>query len=220
MASIEESISRLNKDVKRLDEKTRKTDKKVDELDDSIAFNEDDISDLKKNAKAAELELEKWRKEILYFEAYSRRENVKSFGIKENSESSEGDVSTHPENTKDIIYNFMEQELKIGNARHRITFQRIHRLGKPNTNGSCPIIARFLRYSDKEEVMSKARQHLKGKDFFVYDDIPKELYDLRKKQQKKFQDALSKGYKAHFSKVHPDQLFINDKYIAPDTPLE
>jgi len=29
--------------------------------------------------------------------------------------------------------------------------------------------------------MSKARQHLKGKDFFLYDDIPKELYDLRKK---------------------------------------
>ena len=154
------------------------------------------------------------------FGSVQQKRNVKFFGIKENSESSEGDVSTHPENTKDIIYNFMEQELKIDNARDRITFQRIHRLGKPNTNGSRPIIARFLRYSDKEEVMSKARQHLKGKDFFVYDDIPKELYDLRKKQQKKFQDALSKGYKAHFSKAHPDQLFINGKYIAPDTPLE
>jgi len=113
-------------------------------------------------------------------EAYSRRENVKFFGIKENSESSEGDVSTHPENTKDIIYIFMEQELKIDNARDRITFQRIHPLGRPKTNGSRPIIARFIRYSDEEEVMSKARQHLKGKDFFVYDDIPKELYDLRK----------------------------------------
>ena len=155
MASIEESISKLNRDVKRLDEKTRK----IDELEDNIAFNEDDISDLKKNAKAAELELEKWREEALYLEAYSRRENVKFFGIKENSESSEGNVSTHPENTKDIIYNFMEQELKIDNARERITFQRIHRLGKPKTNGCRPIIARFLRYSDKEEVMSKARQH-------------------------------------------------------------
>ena len=76
MASIEESISKLNREVKRL-EKTRKTDKKVDELEDSIAFNEDDISDLKKNAKATELELEKWRKEVLYLEAYSRRENAK-----------------------------------------------------------------------------------------------------------------------------------------------
>ena len=84
-----------------------------------------------------------------------------------------------------------------------VTESRIHRLGKPKTNGSRSIIARFLRYSDKEEVMSKARQHFKGKDFFVYDDIPKEVYDLRKKQQRKFQDALSKGYKAHFSRAHP-----------------
>ena len=73
MASKEESISKLNRDVK----KTGKTDKKVDELEDSIAFNEDDISDLKNNAKATELELEKWIKEVLYLEAYSRRENVK-----------------------------------------------------------------------------------------------------------------------------------------------
>ena len=102
MASTDESISKLNRDIKRLDEKTRKTDKKVDELEESIAFNEEDISDLKKNAKATELELEKWRKEVLYLEAYSRRENVKFFGIKENSESGEGDVSTHPENTKDV----------------------------------------------------------------------------------------------------------------------
>jgi len=34
--------------------------------------------------------------------------------------------------------------------------------------------------------MSKARQHLKGKDFFVYDDIPKELYDLRKNNRRNF----------------------------------
>jgi len=54
-------------------------------------------------------------------EAYSRRENVIFLGIKENSESSEGDVTTHLENTKDVIYNFMEQELKVDDARDRIT---------------------------------------------------------------------------------------------------
>ena len=37
-----------------------------------------------------------------------------------------------------------------------------------------PIIARFLRYEDREEVMQKARAKLKGKDYAVFKDIPKE----------------------------------------------
>ena len=49
-------------DVKKLDEKAKMPDKKVDELKESIAFNEDDVSDLKKNAKASEFELEKWKR--------------------------------------------------------------------------------------------------------------------------------------------------------------
>ena len=34
------------------------------------------------------------------------------------------------ENTKEIIYNFIEQELQIQNTRSRIEFQRVHRVGK------------------------------------------------------------------------------------------
>ncbi len=39
-------------------------------------------------------------------------------------------------------------------------------------------IIRFLR-SDEEDVMRAAQIILKDKDFFMYDDIPKDLYDLR-----------------------------------------
>ena len=79
---------------------------------------------------------------------------------------------------------------------------------------------RFLRFTDKEEVMSVARKELKDKVFSMYDDIPKDLYDLRKQQQKKFKQARDKGYRVHFSKVHPDQLFVNGKFLPPDQPLE
>ena len=39
-------------------------------------------------------------------------------------------------------------------------FQRIHRVGKKNTSSGKPrqIIARFLRYPDREEVMSNAKK--------------------------------------------------------------
>ena len=63
--------------------------------------------------------------------------------------------------------------------------------------------------------MSVARKRIKDKDFFIYDDIPKELYDQRKQQQKKFKHALDKGYRVHFSKAHPDQLFVNGMFLPP-----
>ena len=105
-------------------------------------------------------------------------------------------------------------------SRAKYEFQRVHRLGKPNSTSSRPIIVRFLRFTDKEEVMSVARKELKDKFFSMYDDIPKDLYDLRKQQQKKFKQARDKGYRAHFSKAHPDQLFVNGKFLPPDQPLE
>ena len=90
-----------------------------------------------------------------------------------------------------VVYEFLEKKLKIPNPRDRIEFQRIHRLGKPSGRGPRLITARFLRFSDREDVLSQARANpgLKGKDLYVFDDLPKELYDLRKKQMEKLQQA-------------------------------
>ena len=66
-------------------------------------------------------------------EAYSRRENVKFIGIPEkiNSEDDmEQDLpSQQIENTKDVVYKFLEEHLQIENPNVTIEFQRIHRLG-------------------------------------------------------------------------------------------
>ena len=75
-----------------------------------------------------------------------------------------------------------------------IEFQRVHRLGnQPRSDGSSRmIIARFLRYSDREKVI-RCGYKLKGTDFKIYEDIPKELHDLRKPQMKKLKDARKEG---------------------------
>ena len=57
-------------------------------------------------------------------------------------------------------------------------------MGKPKTgsgNGSRTIIARFLRYSDRERVFKCGRK-LKDTNFKMFEDIPKELHELRKMQ--------------------------------------
>ena len=128
-----------------------------------------------------------------------------------------------PEDPRAIVYNFLGHELHIENPRAKYGFQRVYRLqlGKPRSTSSTPIILRFLRFTEKAEgVMSVARKKLKDKDFYMYDDISKDLYDLRKQQRETFKQARDKGYKVHLSKAHPDELFVNGQFLPPDQPLE
>ena len=188
----------------------------------SIQFNKDDISDLKKESKESKFEINDLRKQSLYLEAYSRRENVKFFGIDKVVPASEVDSPT--EDTRDLMFKFLGNKLRIENPRGRIEFQRVHRLGKPNNSSDKPrpIIARFLRYSEKEMVIDQARKELKrqeDKQFSVFDDIPKELYEIRKSQMKKFKEARGKGCTVYFSKTQPDKFFVNGKVITAKAPL-
>ena len=226
IASIEATVSRIDSEVQVLKEKTSKLDKSVKELEESVNFNDEDISDIKCNTKKAEDEIKQLKKQILYMENYSRRENVKFVGIPENVEpfnsgNATNDGARSPsENTKEVVFNFLAEQLKIDRPGDTIEFQRVHRLGKSNSSKPRPIIARFLRFADKQLVMDQARKHLKGKNYHVFDDIPKELYDSRKGQLKKFQEAKEKGFNAYFSKAQPDKLFVNGNYIAPGQPIE
>ena len=53
--------------------------------------------------------------------------------------------------TKEVIYQLLEKELNIEEVRE-IEFQRIHRVGK-KSNEIRPIIARFLRFQDREYIL-------------------------------------------------------------------
>jgi len=92
----------------------------------------------------------------------------------------------------------MTDKLSMLEPREKIEFQCIHHLGKPNGKSPRPILARFLRYSDRQKVLELARSKLKGRNYAVYEDIPKELYNLRKAQMSKFKKAKRRGLKAIF----------------------
>ena len=54
---------------------------------------------------------------------------------------------------------------------------------------------------------------------YVFNDLPKELYDLRKKQIEKLKQAKKNGFTTCFSKAQPDKRFVTGKYIAPEEPI-
>ena len=107
----------------------------------------------------------------------------------------------------------MENVLGIEDAKD-IEFKKVHRMGKPrmNGNGGRTIIARFLRFPDRERVFKCGRK-LKGMVYKLFEDIPKELHELRKQQMDKLRQARKDGKRAFFSKTEPDKLFIDSRYV-------
>ena len=128
MANIESTLSRLDADIMMLKEGAGERQKRITVLETSINYNEDDVAELQKNLYDHGAQLDKCKKDLLYLEAYSRRENFKIFGV---PQATGNENASEPENTKEIVHNFLEQELKIENSRAKYEFQRVHCLGKP-----------------------------------------------------------------------------------------
>ena len=64
VSSIEETTARLDHDVEALKNKFKQTNKAVKELEESVEFNDEDISDLKKDVKAVPWDVNSLRRKI------------------------------------------------------------------------------------------------------------------------------------------------------------
>ena len=146
-------------------------------------------------------------KELLYMEAYSKRENLIITGIPEFRKD------TGVEDTAKVLVDFMANELNVSNSAD-IDFQRVHRPGIPKAKGPRAIIARFLKYPDKERILSLGK-HRRDKNIHMFSDYPEEIQRSRKQQLKKLKDAKQAGKRAAFSKSKPDLPYI-DGFLVPE----
>ena len=112
LVSIERTVSRLDEEVNILKVKSNETDEVVKVLKENVEFNEKDKSYLKRDSKEAQHEVLELKKQILYMETYSRRENAMLFGLPEGPSTSIGEermqdgTELPPEGSKEVIYNF------------------------------------------------------------------------------------------------------------------
>ena len=226
--NIETNLANLKARTARLEEfqATAKTD--IADLKKSCSFNTDKCKEYRDDLKnkideqneritsliESEKKLNHQMDEIisknLYLEAYSRRENIKFFNIPEARE----------EDTEEVLRSFMERDLGYRNGRS-VEIQRVHRLSNRRNRNTAPrpIIARFLRYKDVEEIFSLGRR-LEGTDFQMFRDLPLEIIKRRKDQMTVFKQARRQGMRASFSKSQPDKLFINGSFWPPGKCLD
>lgn len=216
--SIETTLNNLcakmtivESDVSKLKDAARVTEDNLKKMDDGLQFMNTEMEGLKLKITLLETAKEDLHTQQLYAESYSRRENLKFFGLAER-ETKDNQEGSEAINTRNILFEFLRNGLGIETPEKKIELQRVHRLGKPISGKTRPIIARFLRYQDREMVL-RASFHLQDSEVKVLEDYPQEIIERRRKQIKKLKEAKKSGMKASFSKAEPDKLYINGKFI-------
>ena len=99
-------------------------------------------------------------------------------------------------------------EMKLGKTDSKeISFERVHRITKSNSNNSKPrpLIAKFTFHKDKGLVLAQAK-NLRGTKFAIARDFPKEIVEKRKLLVPILKDAKKSG---HDAKLIYDKLYIN-----------
>ena len=95
-----------------------------------------------------------------------------------------------------------------------IEFQRVHRIGKPQASGvPRTIIARFLRYPDREGVMSRRKMLAESEVLGIGSDLPKNVVDIRRKLIPELIKAREEGKTAFFSWAEPHKLYIEGELV-------
>ena len=204
LSEMENSVKALRSELNSSKVGQAELDKTVKDLKESVDFGHGRIDQVElkafKHDSALKEAKEALEKKYLSLEAYSRRENLKFAGIPE----AEGESQ---EETRTILVEFLSNQLGFRHPEE-IEFQRIHCIGKKGDR-PCLIIARFLRYADRQRVMKNAFK-LKETDVKIFEDLPKELFSL----SKKYLPAYYEAKKAVFSKSELDKLFIDGKLIV------
>ena len=202
---INQTVANLQSEFHRLKEDVRNTVEETNTLKTSVKFLNDEVETSKRKLRDDEeksrQELDHLRLQLLNYEVYSRRENLRFYGIPE----IEGE-----ENTEPVLKAFLEKELNVENAQS-IEFQRVHRVGKKDRNTRKPraIIARCLRFKDRENLFSSRRNIDSQSNFGIGPDLPKQVIDMRKRLIPKMVQARKDGKRAAFSRTEPYKLFID-----------
>lgn len=208
---VSKRLAKVESTVGALQAEARAMDGQIKEMDKGLSALNEEVEEFHKKIEERKKEFEELHTKQLYLESYSRRENLKFFGVAEKevraTEAGEAAVDT-----RDVLYGFMEEVLGLENPRVNIEIQRVHRIGKSVGGKPKPILARFLRFQDREKVL-RAGFNLKETEFMVLQDFPQEIIERRRKQMPKLKEAKQKQQRVSFSKSEPDKLFINGKFI-------
>ena len=181
--NIETNLANLKVRTAKLEDFQATAKKDIAELQKSCSFNGDKCKEYKEDLSK---KLDEQNKKItsmleregllsdqiknlisknLYLKFYSRRETLNSLTFEKNAKKT----------PKKSLEGSWKKKLGFRNA-HTVEIQRVHRLSRRNNDTDArPIIARFLRFKDVEEIFALGRR-LEGSNFQMFRDL-KKMYE-------------------------------------------
>ena len=189
---------------KEADERLSKVYDRVEQLEFSHGVAVDQLTQMR-NTKACVDDT------LLYVQSQSMRNNLLFTNIPE-------PVHENPEASEVTLRQFMINKLKLAQSYiDSIQFERVHRIrvhtSHPRSSGRPDsIVAKFCFFKDRE-IVRRSRSALKGTDFFISEQFPKEINDRRKALLPALRKAKSDGKTAWLSY---DRLFVDGRPVSVD----
>ena len=135
------------------------------------------VQPLKQRIENLEGQLEAVKQKANDNEQYSRRSNVRIFGME--SPDTNSDSVMFENRTKSVV-DFCKNELGVD--LHEQEIDRAHRVGRQHGKKSRAIIVKFRSHASKVKVM-KAKKNLKGKPLYVNEDLTNQNLWLLKRSK-------------------------------------
>ena len=140
-----------------------------------------------------------------YLEDQSRRNNLRFDGLPEESEE-------NWEQTSKKVQDLVKNKLGINQS---VTIERAHRVGKRVSSKPRTIVAKFLRFGDRDNIVRNSKK-LKGTNLFINEDLCEGSRAIRREKLPKLKEARAAGKIAYFSHTN---LIIRDKDSADPSRL-
>ena len=211
LRDVSSRLIRAETVVEKLERETLKMNSEINTMDTGHTTLNNEVSALRGEIMAKEEWINNLHMKHLYLESYSRRENLKFFGIPEKEANAEEGGEAF--DTRAVLNQFLETVLGFQDPRINIEIQRVSRVGKSNNGKPRPILARFLRFQDRKRILRQGFK-LKGTEYMMLQEFPQEIIEKRRKMMLKLKEAKGKGLRVSFSKSEPDKLIINGKIVS------
>ncbi|XP_028519031.1 protein unc-13 homolog C-like [Exaiptasia diaphana] len=203
LGDIERHLARVDQDIKDLKKSCEYAHESYEELKKEQEEEGKAIRKLEERIDKIEEENKKLKDDTIDLRARSMRNNLLFYNIPEEEDEAR--------NSKSLIEGVIED---IGLDVSLIEIDRAHRIGKKTSGKPRPIVSKFLRYQDREEVRRNAYK-LKGSKVGIAEQFPKEIAEKRKELYPIYKKAKSEGKKARMIK---DQLYVEGQRYTAGPP--
>ena len=186
ISNLESSLGEAKIEISRL--------KSISSLQEKIIENlKNPITNYRADQEAATLRIDS-------LEDHSRRNNLRFEGLPENDQE-------NWEQSENKVRKLLKEKLGFEDS---LQIERAHRIGKPQFGKVRPIVAKFLRFSDRSVILRNSNK-LKGSNIYINEDLCENSLEIRRGKLPELKLARSQGKIAYF--VHT-KLVIKDRLVT------